>query len=296
MWGGTGDDIYSVDNAGDVVVEFAGEGSDTVWASIDDYTLPDQVENLTLFNIGGLNGTGNDLDNVIVGNDSPNILNGDGGSDTIAGGGSNDIIDGDANADTMLGGQGDDIFIVDDFNDVVLEYANEGFDQVQTSVSYALTAGSEVEVLYADPATTTAPINLVGNEFDNFLTGNDGVNILAGGLGLDTLRGNGVGDIFLWSSAAESSPSHPDVVVDFNRAEGDLLHFTTIDANDTVPGDGDQNFTFMDTAAFTAPGQINWYTNGTDTFIQLNTNADMAADAVIQVNGVHTVDASWFFL
>jgi hypothetical protein len=67
-----------------------------------------------------------------------------------------------------------------------------------------------------------------------------------------------------------------------------------MDADDTVAGD--QNFTFIGTAAFAAPGQINWFTNGTDTFIQLNTNADLAADSVIQVNGVQTVDASWFFL
>jgi Ca2+-binding RTX toxin-like protein len=292
MWGGTGNDTYRVDNAGDVVVEFAGEGSDTVWASID-YTLGDQVENLSLSNIGGLNGTGNDLDNVIVGNDYTNILNGGDGTDAIFGNGGDDIIDGGANADTMLGGQGFDIFIVDDFNDVVWENAGEGFDQVQTSVNYALTPGSEVEVLYADQ-TTTAAINLIGNELDNFVTGNDGVNVIVGGLGFDTLRGKGGGDVFLWSSAAESSPSHPDVVVDFNRAEGDLLHFTNMDADDTLPGD--QNFTFKDTAAFTAPGQINWYTNGTDTFIQLNMNADVAPDSVIQVSGVHTVDASWFFL
>ena len=292
MWGGTGDDLYSVDNAGDVVTEFAGEGSDTVWASID-YTLGDQVENLTLVNIGGLNGTGNDLDNVIVGNDYTNLLNGGGGVDTIAGNAGDDIIDGGANADTMLGGQGFDIFIVDDPGDVVLEYAGEGLDQVQTSVSYALTAGSEVEVLYADQ-TTTAAINLVGNELDNFLAGNDGVNIIAGGLGLDTLRGEGSGDVFLWSSVAESRSNNPDVVIDFNRAEGDLLHFTNMDADDTVAGD--QIFTFIGTAAFTAPGQINWFTDGTDTFIQLNTNADLAADSVIKVNGVQTVDASWFFL
>jgi Ca2+-binding RTX toxin-like protein len=293
MWGGTGNDTYDVDNAGDVVLEYANEGIDTVVASIP-YTLGANVENLTLTNVGGLNGTGNDLDNNILGNDYNNVLNGGGGADTITSFGGDDIIDGGANADTMEGGQGFDIYIVDDPGDVVTEYVGEGFDQVQTTVSYALTAGSEVEVLYADPATTTAPINLVGNEFDNFLTGNDGVNILAGGLGLDTLRGKGGADIFLWSSAAESSPTHPDVVADFNRAEGDVLHFTTMDADDTVAGD--QNFTFIDTAAFTAPGQINWFTNGTDTFIQLNTNADLAADAVIQVNGVHTVDASWFFL
>jgi serralysin len=67
-----------------------------------------------------------------------------------------------------------------------------------------------------------------------------------------------------------------------------------IDANETVAGN--QDFTFIDQAAFTAPGQINWFTNGTDTFIQLNTNADPTVDGVIQVLGVHTVGASWFSL
>ncbi|MEA2970541.1 MAG: hypothetical protein QOE78_3802, partial [Alphaproteobacteria bacterium] len=37
-----------------------------------------------------------------------------------------------------------------------------------------------------------------------------------------------------------------------------------------------------------------WSTNGVDTFIQLNTNADPTVDGIIQVLGVHTVDASWF--
>ena len=60
MWGGTGNDIYSVDDAADVVTEFAGEGIRHGRASIS-YTLGDQFENLTLVNIGGLNGTGNDL-------------------------------------------------------------------------------------------------------------------------------------------------------------------------------------------------------------------------------------------
>jgi Ca2+-binding RTX toxin-like protein len=292
MWGGTGDDTYVVDHAADVVTEFAGEGSDTVYSFIN-YTLGDNVEDLDLANIGGLSGTGNDLDNFIYGNDYPNLLNGGGGADIIYGLGGDDIIDGGTNADTMVGGQGFDFFIVDDVNDVVLENVGDGIDQVQTSVSYALAAQSEVEVLYADQ-TTTAAINLVGNEFDNFVTGNDGVNIIAGGVGLDTLRGEGSGDVFLWSSVAESEAYRPDIVVDFNRAEGDLLHFTNMDADETK--EFDQNFTFIGTDAFTGPGQINWFTNGTDTFIQLNTNTDSAAESVIQVNGVQTVDASWFFL
>ncbi|HEU0215481.1 MAG TPA: hypothetical protein VFQ90_02400 [Stellaceae bacterium] len=149
-------------------------------------------------------------------------------------------------------------------------------------------------MLYADPATTTAAISLTGNEFDNFLTGNDGVNVLVGGLGLDTLRGNGGGDAFLWSSVDEVGLSTPDVVGDYSGAQGDVLHFTNIDANETVAGD--QNFAFIGTAAFTAPGQINWFSNGTDTFIQLNTDADLAADAVVQLSGVPSGDSVLMFL
>ena len=293
MWGGTGNDHYVVDDAADVVTEYADEGIDTVNARIH-YTLGDEVENLVLVaGTGGLNGTGNDRDNAIIGNEYDNLLNGGGGADTLKGLGGADIIDGGTSADTMLGGEGYDIYIVDDAGDVVTEYAGEGFDMVQTGVSYSLAAGSEVEVLYADPATAAA-INLTGNEFDNFLTGNDGVNVIVGGLGLDTLRGNGGGDAFLWSSVGEIGLLSPDIVADYSSAQGDVLHFTNIDADETVAGD--QNFTFIGTAAFTAAGQINWFSNGTDTFIQLNTNADLAVDAIIQLNGVPSGDAVSMFL
>ena len=292
MWGGTGNDIYIVDDAADVVTEYANGGTDTVDATIS-YTLGDQVENLALIGVGGLNGTGNDRDNVIWGSNYDNLLNGGGGVDAIKGAGGADIIDGGTGADTMLGGEGGDIFIVDDAGDVVTEAIGEGFDMVQSTVSYSLAAGSEVEVLYADPATTTATISLTGNEFDNFLTGNDGINVLVGGLGIDTLRGNGGGDAFLWSSVGEVGLNNPDIVTDFNTAQ-DVLHFTNIDADDTLPDD--QNFSFRGTETFTAAGQINWFTNGTDTFLQFNTNADLNAEGIIQLNGVINGDAVLMFL
>jgi hypothetical protein len=108
------------------------------------------------------------------------------------------------------------------------------------------------------------------------------------------LRGNGGGDAFLWSSVDEIGLSSWDIVADYSSAQGDVLHFTNIDADETVAGD--QNFSFIGPAAFTAPGQINWFSNGTDTFIQLNTNADPAADAVIQLSGVPTGDSVSMFL
>jgi len=73
-----------------------------------------------------------------------------------------------------------------------------------------------------------------------------------------------------------------------------VLHFTNIDADETVAGN--QDFTFISTAAFTAPGQINWFSNGTDTFIQLNTDADLAADGMIQLSGVLSGDSVLMFL
>src|SRR3989440_110505 len=80
MVGGTGDDIYFVDNPGDLVVEQQSEGIDEVRSTIN-YTLPDWVNNLTLIG-SAVSGTGNGIDNVITGNELANVLAGGDGNDT----------------------------------------------------------------------------------------------------------------------------------------------------------------------------------------------------------------------
>lgn len=107
MRGGKGDDTYIIFHASDAVVERAGEGTDTVSTWIHDYTLADHVENLTFFGYGNSKGTGNGLDNIIIGNDGHNVLNGAGGNDLLTGG---------KGRDTFVIGKGEGFDTITDFN------------------------------------------------------------------------------------------------------------------------------------------------------------------------------------
>ncbi|EJM69692.1 calcium-binding protein, partial [Pseudomonas sp. GM55] len=76
---------------GDVVSELAGAGIDTVWTSLASYTLGANVENLFFGGTGNFLGSGNELDNVIVGGAGNDVLIGGAGNDTQVGGAGNDI-------------------------------------------------------------------------------------------------------------------------------------------------------------------------------------------------------------
>ena len=127
MQGGAGNDIYYVDNAGDVVTESVNAGMDTVNSSIS-YTLGSNIENLTLTGTAALNGTGNSLDNILTGNSGGNNLNGGSGNDSLYGGGGNDTLYGGLGNDLLYGGSGNDIFVYGGGNDIIAFESNAGND------------------------------------------------------------------------------------------------------------------------------------------------------------------------
>jgi Ca2+-binding RTX toxin-like protein len=171
MEGGKHDDLYYVDDAGDVVVELSGQGTDTVMSRIA-HTLAANVENLTLHGGGAISGTGNTLANTITGNAAANRL------------------DGGAGADTMIGGSGHDTYVIDHVSDVVVEEGSGGVDSVYSAVDYRLP--THFEKLYL---TGTAGRDGRANSMDNILVGNSGGNLLNGGSGDDRIDGGAGNDL-----------------------------------------------------------------------------------------------------
>ena len=232
MAGGIGNDTYYVDtwsdNAwapdDDQVIEAAGAGTDTVFASVS-YRLADNVETLRLQGSAALSAWGNVMANTIVGNAGANYLDGgdgndiitgnDGddtivggagadslagnaGSDWLQGGAGGDSLDGGTGTDRMEGGTDNDTYYVDSWSndgnstndDIVVELSGGGTDTVLASVTYGLT--SEVEKL---TLTGGLAIDGTGNTLGNTMAGNSGANQLWGLAGNDIIDGGAGNDI-----------------------------------------------------------------------------------------------------
>jgi Ca2+-binding RTX toxin-like protein len=190
MTGGLGNDTYVIDNIGDVVIENAGEGTDTIQTSMTTSLVGQvNIENLTLTGLLAANATGNDSNNMLTGNDGNNLLLGGIGNDSLVGGAGVDTLDGGVGNDTMVGGLGNDVYYVDSSLDVLVENVGEGTDTVVTSTSYSLRANFENLAL-----TGIGAANVNGNDLDNTVAGNNGDNMILGLAGNDKLTGNGGND------------------------------------------------------------------------------------------------------
>jgi Ca2+-binding RTX toxin-like protein len=189
--GGTGNDTYVVNVSADLVTELAGQGTDTVQSSVTITSLAAEVENLTLTGTSVISGTGNALDNLLIGNSANNTLTGAAGNDTL---------DGGLGTDNLVGGLGNDTYVVNVSADIVTESASQGTDTVQSAVTWTLSTNLENLTLIGTGVvngTGNASANvLIGNSAANLLTGFAGADQLDGAAGNDTLNGGAEADIY----------------------------------------------------------------------------------------------------
>lgn len=170
------------------------------------------------------NGIGSRFDDILIGNDGANTLDGRGGGDRMAGNG------------------GDDTYFVDSIDDIVREEANGGNDTV-ILLSRHLKIRKIVNVeniIYADETTTQpgggaeTPPSAGDNTMTSIIFGGSGNDILDGGAGDDTIFGQGGDDLIIGgrdSLASRDINNTIDVEDLEDQTESD-------DGNDTLYGGG----------------------------------------------------------
>ena len=173
--GGAGDDLFIVDNMGDLIVETAGGGNDTIRTSLSEFSLADlpEVENFVFAGTTGV------------------ALSGNAAANRLSGGTKADTLDGGAGADTLSGLDGDDLYIVDNAGDVVIE--SNGTDTVRTSLSnYIMPTGID-RLVYVGMGS----IAVTGNELNNTISGGTGNDVLNGGSGRNSMVGGKGNDLYV---------------------------------------------------------------------------------------------------
>lgn len=270
MSGGAGDDSYIVDNAGDMVIENAGEGVDTVRASVN-YVLSDEVENLTLTGSGAISASGNALNNTLTGNAAANLLDGADG------------------ADAMSGRAGDDTYVVDNSGDSVTENADEGNDTVRSSVSFTLSDNVENLVL-----TGNGSVDATGNGVANSLIGNAAANTLDGGAGADAMAAGAGDDVYVVDDSGDTVTEESNEGIDTIQSSisftlGSNMENMALTGTSMIDGTGNalSNVLIGNAAANTLDGAAGADTMsgraGDDTYVVDNT-ADVVAEGAGEGN------------
>ena len=186
--------------------------------------------------------SGNKIQVVTNGN---KIINATSGNQNINGGNGNDIINTGNGNDILTGGDGNDIINAGNGNNTVK--GGNGNDILNT--------GSGKDTLFGENGNDI----LSGGGGNDILSGGAGNDTLAGGTGTDILTGGAGNDVFKFSSVSDSGVVGRDLIADFvgnGKLPGDQIDLSAIDANSTKVGN--QAFTFIGSAAFSAPGQLRY--------------------------------------
>lgn len=207
MQGGSGDDVYIINDAADKIIEVSGDGVDTVFASVS-YVLPNEVENIVGSGTVAATLTGNVKDNILDGSQSGatiETLRGMAGNDIYIVGTGDKIVEGVAGTGTIAkysDAGGIDTIISKSTANVDISPLLTAAGQIDTAVTsttartaatgaiagaVSIVGAAYIENVILDNIAGAADIT--GNAKDNRLTGNTALNTLNGGAGNDTLDG-----------------------------------------------------------------------------------------------------------
>ena len=225
-------------------------------------------------------------DHVLAGADA-DIVYGDAGADRIFGDQGNDLINAGAGDDTVFGGAGNDLIVAEigDGNDAYFGDEGTGGWDADTLDMSAASAAVTVNLGSGPLLNGSASSSQTGNDtlwgIENVTTGS-GADVIVAGTGANWMNG-GLGDDTFRFNSVEAAKG--DTIVGFEP--GDRIDLSGIDANYAT--DGNQSFTLVSDAAFTAAGQlaVTYETRNGEAFtvVQGNVDGNAAADFKIEIAG-----------
>jgi Ca2+-binding RTX toxin-like protein len=302
--GGLGNDTFVVDDADDIVTELDGEGTDTVSTTLNHYQIGAYIENLTLTGSEDLTGYGNDLNNVLTGNDGKNLLAGMGGNDTyILGKGDTvselNLSNADAGGKDTV--QTDFSFTLGDFVENLTLTGDSNRNGTGNNLANALTGNTGDNKLFGMSGNDTLK-GLAGDDIlrgdagKDTLSGGAGDDRLYGGTGQDTLSGQSGADTFYFATGdTNKTKATADIILDFSGKQGDHINLASMDANEDKKGN--QSFDFIGTDKFSGDaGELRYEKTGGDTYIYGDTDGDKKADFAIHLDDAMSLKADYFML
>jgi ELWxxDGT repeat protein len=205
--------------------------------------------------------------NILRALEGDDLLRGGDGDDTLNAGGGDDVVFATAGSDVILGGAGSDTLSYALLpGPVTVDLRLTTPQEVAPGVLHTIAGIEHIEGSNApqgDSLTGNAGANLLsgmdgndrlfrgagndvlaGDAGDDLLRGEGGDDLLSGGPGFDRLFGGPGADVFVFYERLESPQAKPDRIFDFNRAEGDVLDLSSIDADGEGSEDNDA-FTWL---------------------------------------------------
>lgn len=224
---------------------------------------------------------GDDGDDNLSGGRGNDVLNGGRGNDHASGGDGDDRISGGTGDDALSGDNGNDLIVGENGNDHL--YGGEGND--------ILSGGSGNDTMLGGHGNDT----LQGADGNDHLSGGAGNDRLYGSAGIDQLTGGLGADRFTFTTSYSGGLSGTDHITDFNRAQGDMIDLSGIDANSGR--EGNQAFHFIGSHAFShTAGELRLTGSGHARVLQGDLNGDGLGDFAIRIDSTGPIGLPDFIL